>query len=354
LADLWTPIFKQQSPMTNDSRRSFLRSLALGALAITGCGKSRDPGSAASAQPAAPESPTAPPAKSRVVIARDAKAMRENGEPDYPRVLALLTKAMLALTGAATSRDAWSRHFRPEDVVALKANSLAGPQLSTNPAVCYAIADGLHAAGVSEPNILVYDRDLQELEMLGFDPPPGAPKLNLTASSRAGYDREPTVIKEVGSCFSRIVSETATAIINVPVLKDHDLAGLSCALKNHYGSINNPNKLHTDHCYPYVADLNCAPVLREKQRLVVCDALRVCYDGGPAPNPAGTVPYGALIVTTDAVAADAVGLEIIEALRKEHGLPPLMQEERAPRFIALAADYGLGNAAAEKIEEIAV
>ena len=39
------------------------------------------------------------------------------------------------------------------------------------------------------------------------------------------------------------------------VLKDHDLAGVSLAMKNWYGVVHNPNKLHDDDCDPFVADL---------------------------------------------------------------------------------------------------
>jgi len=146
------------------------------------------------------------------------------------------------------------------------------------------------------------------------------------------------VVMSTGSRFSRIVSQQCSAIVNAPILKDHDGAGITCALKNHFGSINNPNKLHTDHCDPHIADINCAPVIRSKQRIIVCDALMVCYEGGPAYKPATTVPYGAILVSTDPVALDTVGLGIIEELREANGLEPISTEERAPTYIATAAD----------------
>lgn len=47
-----------------------------------------------------------------------------------------------------------------------------------------------------------------------------------------GYEAEPQLSGSVGTCFSKIISRLCTAIINVPVLKDHDLAGISVAMKN--------------------------------------------------------------------------------------------------------------------------
>lgn len=261
---------------------------------------------------------------------------------------------MMALTGAQSAAEAWRQLFSPRDVVALKVNALAGPDLSTHPELCHAVAAGLAAGGVPEDQVIVYDRFTEELAVLGLEPNRRGRGMRVLGSDETGYDPEPTVVKAVGTCFSRILSELATAVINLPVLKDHDLAGLSGALKNHYGSIHNPNKLHLDHCHPYIADLNCAEVIRAKQRLVICDALRVCYEGGPAFNPEATVSQGTLLVTTDAVAADAVGLQMLEDLRVAHGLAPIMSQERAPRYIALAAEYGLGNAAMERIEKVQV
>ena len=340
--------------MTDHSRREFLTTLGLGGLGLAGCGKTGAP----EAQPQRPTQPPAAaartPGRSRVVIARDDGVVRQNGEVDESRLGEMLAEAMLALTGAGTVAEAWGRFFESGDVVAQKVNALAGPELSTHPELCRAIAEGLVRAGVSEDKVVVFDRDSEELAALGFEINVRGRGMKVLGTDVMGYDREPTVVKAVGTCFSRIVSEAVTALVNVPVLKDHDLAGISVALKNHYGSIHNPNKLHLDHCYPYIADLNCADLIRQKQKLVVCDALNVCYEGGPAFKPATTVPYGALIVTTDPVAADAVGLQIIEALRRDHGLGLLVNEERAPRYIQLAAEYGLGNAALEKIEQIEV
>jgi len=327
------------------SRRSFLAALGLAGLGLGGCSRAA---SQAPANPIVPGS-TAQPGEPRVVVVRVGNAWS-----DAAKLRSALDRGMQALTGAPTPTDAWKRLFTPHDVVAMKANALAGPKLSTHPEVCYAIAASLASAGVAPDRTVVYDRLSEELEVLGFTLNEGGPGMKVLGSDATGYDQEPTEVRSVGTCFSRIISEAATAIINVPVLKDHDLAGLSGALKNHYGSIHNPNKLHTDHCHPYVADLNCAQLLREKQRLIVFDALQVCYDGGPAFSPGATVPYGALLLSTDAVAADAVGLGIIEKLRADAKLPALMSLERAPRYIHLAGEYGIGTADLELIETIEV
>jgi uncharacterized protein (DUF362 family) len=266
-------------------------------------------------------------------------------------VAALLDATMSELSPDGRAETAWRALFRPADIVAIKVNCLAGPPLASHPELVAAIAGRLRdIVGAGPESVLVYDRDTAELAAAGFESVSGL--YRVVGNDRAGYDAEPTVFGAAGSCYSRVVSEQATAIINVPVLKDHDLAGLSGALKNHFGSIHNPNKMHTDHCCPYVADVNCAPHLRDKHRLGVMDALRVCYDGGPSYKPDTTTAHGALLASVDPVAIDTVAFDLLEGLRKRHGLPPIAGSDRAPRYLQVAADrdHGLGTADLSAIE----
>jgi uncharacterized protein (DUF362 family) len=73
-------------------------------------------------------------------------------------------------------------------------------------------------------------------------------------------------------------------------------------------------------------------------RLTICDATTAIYDGGPAFKPETSWKNNALIVSQDAVALDYAGWQIIERKRAEHGLKTLEAEDRAPHYIATAAD----------------
>jgi len=289
-----------------------------------------------------------------VVVVKHKAALRSDGSADPQAVAQMVNAGVCRLTGEREPRQAWRRFVRPEDFVALKVNCLAAPELRSHPEIARAATDGLAGVVSRRENLLIYDRLTEELRQGGFAVNHDGPGVRCYGSDAAGYDPEVSESGAVGTCLSRIVSTHATAIINLPVLKDHDLAGISVALKNHFGSINNPNKMHTDHCTPYVADLNLMPALREKQRLIVCDALLVTYQGGPALNPPYTAHHGAVLVGTDPVAVDAVGLGIIEGLRKQRGLEPLASLPRAPRYIALAGRYGLGVADPARIKTITV
>ena len=332
------------------SRRRFLQLVGGAGLAIGGC-KAQPGGTAAADRPGG----TGAPPENQVVIVRDSGSVRD-GIVDGVAVAAMLKAAMAELAPDGRAQTTWNALFGPEDTVAMKVNCLAGPPLSSHPEVVEAIAKGLASAGLESDDIVAYDRERVELEAAGLA---GSETYQCVGTDQLepSYDAEPTIIGKTGSCFSRIVSEHATAIVNLPVLKDHDLAGLSGALKNHFGSIHNPSKLHTNHCCPHVADINAAPQIRGKHRLVVFDALSVCYDGGPGYKPETTVDYGALIVATDPVAADAVALKLLEELRAEHGCPPLEGTERHPKYLEVAErEHGLGVADVARLDvtEIAV
>jgi len=58
-----------------------------------------------------------------------------------------------------------------------------------------------------------------------------------------GYEENLAAWGSVGSCLSKILTQRSGVLINVPVLKDHDGAGVTIALKNMYGVIHNPTSI---------------------------------------------------------------------------------------------------------------
>jgi uncharacterized protein (DUF362 family) len=267
----------------------------------------------------------------------------------------MLDAAIQRVTNAADAASAWRQLFKPTDRVGVKVNTLG---LTTHPAVAEAVVNGLLRAGVPAKNILVWDRFDVELAAAGF-------KLNKSSDGvqcrgtdaeriGAGYESRVESSGRIGSCFSRIVAEDVNALICVPVLKDHNLAGVSLGLKNFFGAIHNPNKYHDHNCDPYVADVVAHPYIRTRWRLTVCDATRAQYHAGPGRHPGFAWAFGGLIVSTDVVAADAVAADLLDAERKAKGLKPLAEDGRPTRHIATTAARGLGVADLARIELIEV
>ena len=137
---------------------------------------------------------------------------------------------------------------------------------------------------------------------------------------------------------------------NLAVLKDHALAGVALGMKNWYGAVHNPNKLHDGACNPYVPHLAAAPLLHDKLRLIVVDGSVGQCHAGPSRNPRWAWPYRGFLASTDPVAIDAVGCKVLESRRKEVGLPPFAAENREPRYIADAGKLGLGQADLQKVQ----
>jgi uncharacterized protein (DUF362 family) len=288
--------------------------------------------------------PAAETNKSLVAHAVSPRLKRENHDMAKAAAQDYLDRSLLAITGKNDAAAAWRSLFAPAENVGIKVSCLPGRQLSSSLGLVAAIVDGLLAAGLAKKNIIIWERTSRELEKAGFSiSRAGLKIMGSDELPGGGYSEQLEFSGSVGTFFSRIM-ENIDALINVPVLKDHDLAGLSGAMKNMYGAIYNPNKFHANHCDPFVAELCNHPLIKGKLRLVVCDASRVQVHNGPAFYPAYAREYGGLLVSRDPVALDFAGWKIIDSLRREKGLPALAEAGREPAYIQTAARLGLGQA----------
>lgn len=330
-----------------DSRRNFLKQALSGAAVLSTC--SRTGLLAETEQRPAP-------AKSRVVVAHDALLRGTGSAVDSQRMLALLDRAMQALFDRDHPLEAWRKLASPGELVGVKVNTLGGRGISSNPLLVAAICERLQGAGIKAGDIVVWDRDTDELERAGFHVAEGGNRVQCYGTDRVDYEQDLAAYGSVGSRLSKILTQRSNVLINVPVLKDHDGAGVTIALKNMYGVIHNPNKYHPDGCNPYVADLNMLPEIRTRMRLTICDATTAMYEGGPGFKPEHSWECNSLLVSQDPVALDYTGWQFIERKRAEHGLKTLEAEQRAPRYIATAADaqHRLGTNDPRKIATVEI
>jgi len=317
------------SAMRSANRRDFLKKCLTGVAVLGASGRM---GLLAAAEEGAAL------AKSRVVIARDATLRGAGTTVDSHRMLTLLDRAMQALFDRDNQIETWKRLIRPGETVGLKVNTLGGRGLSSNLQLVEAICERLQEAGIKASDIVVWDRDSDEMEHVGFHVSTGGNRVQCFGTDRVDYEQELVTHRSVGSRLSKILTQRCNVLINLPVLKDHDGAGVTIALKNMYGVIHNPNKYHPNGCNPYIADLNMLPEIRTKMRLTICDATTACFEGGPGYKPEYSWKNNALMVSQDPVALDYTGWQIIERKRAEKGLKTLEGDKRAPRYIATAAD----------------
>jgi len=293
---------------------------------------------------------------SAVVIAQNT-LVRDNHEKLIGnQVNKLLTQAMENLFRVSKAEQAWKQLFNKNDIVGIKINCLAGKGISTRQELVDAIIEGLRTAGVSERNIIIWDRANRDLEKAGYKIKTSRSGVKCYGNDQFGYTSYIYEYGEAGSHLSNILVHQCTAIVNVPILKDHGIVGMTNALKNFFGAIHNPNKYHDNRGDPYIADVNMFSEIRSKVRLTITDALTAQYEGGPPFMPQWAWNYNGLIAGFDPVAIDTIGWDIIEQKRKEHGLQTLSQAGREPTYIATAADaqHQLGCNNLTKIQIIRV
>lgn len=249
--------------------------------------------------------------------------------------------AVQRLTGEDDPGRAFRRFVGPTDKVGIKVNCLAGRFSSTSREVAYAVVEGVRRAGVPDANIVVLDQYAWALRQARyFAPRPDAVRTIFHDEVADGFTPESRV---VGCRFRWAKSFLACdRVINVPVIKDHNLTGVTCAFKNvGCGVIDAPPHLHRL-IHEALPRLYATDEVRSRVCLIVCDASVIQYSNGPKVALDFRKPLHTVYATTDPVAMDAVAADLVEAARTEARLPALARQNRAPRFLQVATALGLG------------
>ena len=279
------------------------------------------------------------------------KATRDNATA-AKKIDAAVAKEMVnavvcKLAGKAKPEEAWAQFVKKDDVVGIKINCLFAIGASTHPEVTSAVVDGCKMAGVPDDKIIVWDRADKEMEKAGYTvvKGPGVRYINVNGD----WEEEPTAIHTCQGKLAKLLTQQCTAIINACILKHHVITGITNAMKNHYGSFHNPNAAHPNGGDPFIAHLTALKPIREKTRLIVCDALLPIADKGPQARPEFTWEHKSIMAATDPVAIDYVGLKILDEQRAKINLPSLETTGKA-KCIMTAAQMGLGVADMGKID----
>ncbi len=147
----------------------------------------------------------------------------------------------------------------------------------------------------------------------------------------------------------------ATYLINMPIMKDHGISGVTLGFKNHYGTINNiirggsdnlhdsidPGHSSYSPTYSPLLDIYKNPHIQGKTILVVGDGLYGAL-GNTNVTPSRWATFGnnaprSLFFSRDPVALDCVMLDILDAEPTYHPKRP-----GADDYLQLAAAAGLG------------
>jgi uncharacterized protein (DUF362 family) len=285
-----------------------------------------------------------PAVPSRVVRIRHSGVW--DGDNLLPEALGqMLDAAITRLTGLTDARNAWQALFDPTERIALKVNT-AGTSVWTHVPLVNAITNRLQAIGVPPAQITVYDRTNRELVASGFEINRDGPGPRCYGTS-AGYSGSFRVTGQATSVSDILMQ--ADALINVPLLKQHGLSGFTFSLKNHYGTINNPQDFH--YGLPFrrgLAEINTLPPIKDKTRLIIGDGLTFVL----GDNWDLLLPADSLFMSFDPVAIDTTGVQVLSEVISGQGRDPRRSIKQAGYWLASGAELGLGTNDPANIESV--
>ncbi|MFC1683835.1 DUF362 domain-containing protein [Candidatus Zixiibacteriota bacterium] len=331
-------------PKRTISRRRFIRDASAGAAGIA----------LASTFPGLARSQIGGDKNSTVVIARHPDSVLDLYTFDQSIVGELVNSAITELTGQEAPGLAWAQIFpdlTADSIVGIKVNCFNTNNCCSRQEVAYAVAEGLVSIPVEggpflRNNIIIWDCSDSHLTSRGgyaiYDgSDPDTVRCFGTTHSGYGYDYDAEFqVQGKTVAPSSLLTTHCHYLINLGVLKDHSMAGVTLGMKNHLGSINAPGNCHG--IDPDIPELNDEfrnrfqnPSGFPKEKIVIIDALAGVANGGPTGVP--TFTYGGIILGTDIVAVDYQGRSVLQANGWD-GSP-------AATYIETADDtYGLGAA----------
>jgi uncharacterized protein (DUF362 family) len=271
----------------------------------------------------------------------------------------MLRRALEGLTGKGTLAEAAKVFVHPDDKVCVKVNGIALQNMATNKELVLPFLQAMIDAGVAPTNITVleqYPGFMNGTRINAKNVPAGVSVVwHANNDATMGWRDIPGT--GTHTKFVRALTES-TALVNFALIKDHSICGYTGALKNMtHGCSVNPQDFHAHHASPQIAILSSQDVLRSRLRLCVIDGFKLMAHGGPLyKHPEYVTPHEAVYVSTDPVALDAIGSDLVEKARATFGLKSLAAEGRAPAYIQAAADLGVGIAdrGQIKLQEIAL
>jgi Uncharacterized conserved protein len=331
------------------------------------------------------QEPTAPPTpKAEVFYAMETNALGPGRVVHRATVRRMVDSLICRLTGKGTVAEAWRTLVSPADRVGIKVAASGRVVSGVHPEVVQAVAEGLVEAGVPAKNIIVWDRNMEDLLTAGFQK--NSKLYTLEAiDPKTGYDPQAQVSaplvgkliwgdskfgdKKISrfsdlltnteqlsstSYYAKILSTGVTKVINIPSLTDSFMTGINGALANMtLSNLDNWRRFGKAAAEgdSYIAEIYADPLIREKVVLTILDGLVLQYAGGPFPDGNFAIDYFSLFASRDPVAIDATAMRLIEELRLAHKMPSI---RTMSNYIEAAEMLGLGTFAEPRIQMIRV
>jgi hypothetical protein len=275
-----------------------------------------------------------------------------DGETLVPEAIReMLDASITELTGLDDPIAAWAALFDPSEHVAIKVNTFRNSLIWTHVPLVMAVTECLQEAGVPGEQIVIFDYYTSELEEAGYPVNKDSPGVRCYGSDEAYTGDWDVTGRKIR--LSDILLN-CDALINIPILKSHMLAGITFAMKNHYGSLLNPATLHGN-IGRATAELNALPPIKDRTRLIIGDMLAACL------SYRGSYPYwesdwtgDSILMSFDPVAHDTVGLEMLSQLKTDNGSNPTGVINMATSCLESGAELGLGTNDSDNMDLVEV
>lgn len=264
--------------------------------------------------------------RSRVVEIASEKVLT-GSKPEPVALTEMLHRALLALVRAPRPADVWRRVLGDARRIVLKFNSVGAGVIATNDVFAAVLVRDLAEAGYEPAKLALIEA-------------PDGLAARLRTREPAGGWGDAIAVGDQREQLAAWLLE-ADALINVPLLKTHQLAGMSGCCKNlSHAVIRRPARYHANGCSPSVGQIVGSPEVSSRLKLNVMNALRIVADGGPDATEAGVFSAGSVLLGSDPVAVDSVGLGLLRVTRRRLALP----ETLPVRYLDAAAADGVGRA----------
>jgi Domain of unknown function (DUF362)/TAT (twin-arginine translocation) pathway signal sequence len=273
--------------------------------------------------PACDSTPAALPAiggPATVVEVHDPKSVTTTGV-DAVRAKAMLIAGLNKLAGETDIKQAWKKlipDFSATMKIGLKTNCLSSKLYSSNELLLALIETLVNDLGADSSKIWVWDRRTDELTrskltQAALKVKVAGTLVSTTDASGPGYEKAAECVLKQATRVSTILSQETDITINLPLLKTHNISGITGAMKNTYGCIDNPGDFHSgfNDDLPAIYRLDA---IRKPMRLHICEAFKAVtknYDPTGYPD---AMP-GRLLISADPVALDTQSLKLVNALR---------------------------------------
>jgi len=263
----------------------------------------------------------------------------------------MLDTSITELTGLDDAGEAWASLFDPGERVAIKVNAFRNSIIWTHVPLVMAVTECLREVGVPAEQIVIFDYYSSELEEAGYPVNEDGPGVRCYGTDRnyaSGWS-----VMDTGIELSDILLN-CDALINMPILKAHMISGITFAMKNHYGTVSRPDRLHR-RVGRAIAELNTLSPIKDRTRLIIGDVLTACIRYASSwPYWSPDVTGDSILMSFDPVAHDTVGLQTLSQLLTDDGGNPAAITGMATPCLENGAELGLGTNDLTSIELVEV